>query len=89
MFSNFFARANDLVVRSRHVSGPSPSNLPILCYSSGMDGQERGRRDAAPEARARQIIDAGLAAAGWIVQDRGEGGEHSATAHTGSLADFV
>lgn len=35
-----------------------------------MDGQEHGRRDGTPEARARQIIDAALAAAGWIVQDR-------------------
>lgn len=42
-----------------------------------MDGQERGRRDAAPEARARQIIDAGLAAAGWIVQDRAEVNLHA------------
>ena len=37
-----------------------------------MDGQERGHREAAPEARARQIIDAALIIAGWIVQDRAD-----------------
>jgi type I restriction enzyme R subunit len=42
-----------------------------------MDGQEHGRRDATPEARARQIIDAALAAAGWIVQDRADVNLHA------------
>jgi type I restriction enzyme R subunit len=42
-----------------------------------MASQERGKRDAAPEARARQIIDAALAAAGWIVQDRAEVNLHA------------
>ncbi|WP_192898701.1 hypothetical protein [Crenalkalicoccus roseus] len=35
-----------------------------------MDHPQGAQRDAAPEARARQAIDAALAAAGWIVQDR-------------------
>jgi hypothetical protein len=37
-----------------------------------LDGQERGRRDAGPETRARYQIDAALTAAGWFVQDRTE-----------------
>ena len=42
-----------------------------------MDGQGRGHREAAPEARARQIIDAALIIAGWIVQDRDEVNLHA------------
>jgi type I restriction enzyme R subunit len=34
-----------------------------------MDHPQGAQRDAAPEARARQAIDAALTAAGWIVQD--------------------
>jgi type I restriction enzyme R subunit len=42
-----------------------------------MDSQGRGHREAAPEARARQVIDAALTASGWIVQDRDEVNLHA------------
>jgi type I restriction enzyme, R subunit len=42
-----------------------------------MDRHEREPRDAAPEARARQAIDAALSAAGWIVQDRAQVNLHA------------
>jgi type I site-specific restriction endonuclease len=35
-----------------------------------MEAQTPPGRDPTPEARARQIIDAALTAAGWIVQER-------------------
>ncbi len=42
-----------------------------------MDGQSRGTREATPEARARWVIDAALATAGWLVQDRAEVNLHA------------
>jgi hypothetical protein len=42
-----------------------------------MDHPQGTQRDAAPEARAWQAIDAALTAAGWIVQDRAEVNLHA------------
>jgi hypothetical protein len=42
-----------------------------------MDGQSRGTREETPEARARRVIDAALANAGWLVQDRAEVNLHA------------
>ncbi|MCX8133299.1 MAG: DEAD/DEAH box helicase family protein [Roseococcus sp.] len=42
-----------------------------------MDHAQGAQRDTAPEARPRQAIDAALAAAGWVVQDRAEVNLHA------------